>query len=203
MSGTQARKQLKQLGGKEARDKTKEYQRRLNRAWVEKKLVEERKETGAKKLHEERLRTDPAYRRGVIDQERKKQDNLRKAKERAFDAEVERFSKEYTGVSAQEEYKRAARSWESTDVEGKAVESIAEELKQQGWKLEQKGTHGTWYGTGPDGEDIRIADHLGFTSHEVDITVSRARTRGSIAKEVNDLFDELGIKAKVGLSKLK
>src|SRR5690606_10468914 len=82
--------------------------------------------------------------------------------------------------------RRAAESWGTVFCEAAAVEAIVAALKKRGWKLRKRGKNGSYYGTGPEGQDTRIADHMGHDCHALDIVIDRPMTRMRVWRYVAD-----------------
>jgi hypothetical protein len=66
-------------------------------------------------------------------------------------------------------YVDAAISWNDVDPAAAAIAYAVAAWQGAGVRLEQKGANNSWYGTTADGKSVRIADHLGFEAHDVDL----------------------------------
>jgi hypothetical protein len=71
----------------------------------------------------------------------------------------------------------AAESWGTAFAEDAAIEAVVAALRRRGWTLSQRGDSGSYYGRGPNGEDTRVANHLGYATHEVEIVIDCPMTR--------------------------
>jgi len=73
--------------------------------------------------------------------------------------------------------RRAAESWGAAYYEIAAIDAVVAALRKRGATLHQCGENHSFYGKLADGRDVRIADHLGYESHDVEITIDMPMTR--------------------------
>jgi hypothetical protein len=66
-------------------------------------------------------------------------------------------------------YTKAAVSWQSHDPSRAAIDHAVASLKSFGIEMQERGQNGSWYGNTEDGKSVRVADHLGFEAHDIDL----------------------------------
>lgn len=96
-------------------------------------------------------------------------------------------------------YADAAISWESAEPEREAIRYAVSEFEKQGVKLSQRGNNFSWYGTTGDGLSVRVADHLGFDPHDVEIIYDAEKppTRKQAAAQLAAAIEDAGIAGRV------
>lgn len=67
------------------------------------------------------------------------------------------------------QYAAAAVSWNDPRPERAAIALAVGELKKRGVAMREKGKNGSFYGVLSDGRTVRVADHLGFDGHDVEL----------------------------------
>jgi hypothetical protein len=72
-------------------------------------------------------------------------------------------------------YVKSAISWQSHDPAKSSIDYAVQQLKKSGIRLEQRGQNYSWYGKLPNGGTVRVGDHLGVESHDVDLAFDNDR----------------------------
>lgn len=90
-------------------------------------------------------------------------------------------------------YVAAAVSFKSHDPSKAAIDFAVTKLKDAGINLEQKGDNYSWYGKTGDGRSVRVGDHLGFESHDIDIVLSSEHpmTKKRVTSYIQDDLEAL------------
>lgn len=91
------------------------------------------------------------------------------------------------------QYADAAVSFNTADPQRAATDLAIKAIADRGIKLRQRGANYSWYGKTADGRSIRVADHLGTHSHDIEITFDRPYTKSQAEASIADAIDEAGL----------
>ena len=82
--------------------------------------------------------------------------------------------------------RRAAESWGAAQWEMVSIKAVVKSLRRRGATLRKRGRNGSYYGKMADGRGVRISDHLGRDSHDVEVVLDMPMTRVRVWQYVSE-----------------
>ncbi len=95
-------------------------------------------------------------------------------------------------------YTEAAVSWQSHDPSNAAVNHAVEAFQSAGISMQQRGQNNSYYGITPNGLSVRIANHLGFETHDIELIFREDKP--SKRQQVQEDIDEALANVSIGKS---